>query len=86
MNILKFMPIDKAMHLLGGGAIAGAFMPLGIIITLGIVIGAAIGKEIVIDKFTGGRPDITDVLVTILGGVIVVGLYQLMTVISKALF
>lgn len=74
MNILKFMPNDKAMHLLGGGCVAGAFMPLGAAIASAIAIAAAIGKEIVIDKLTGGKPDIPDMLVTILGAEIVIGL------------
>ena len=67
------MPLlDKIAHTLAGAAIAAALLPFGIIPALLAVVVAAVGKE-VWDAQGHGTPDHIDALVTVIGGVLMLG-------------
>ena len=72
------IPIDKITHTLAGAAIAAALMPWGIIPAVMAVVVAGAGKE-VWDAQGHGTPDSVDALVTVAGGVLMLGwlLYSL---------
>ena len=67
------MPLDKIAHALAGAVIALLAAPFGIQVAGGLVVAAAVGKEVV-DKFRHGKPDHVDSLATIVGGVAAFGL------------
>lgn len=66
------MQIDKIAHTLAGAAIAAALLPWGVIPALLAVVVAAVGKEIW-DAQGHGTPDHIDALVTVIGGVLMLG-------------
>lgn len=63
---------DKITHTLAGAAIAAALLPWGVIPALLAVIVAAAGKELW-DAQGRGTPDRIDSLVTVIGGVLMLG-------------
>ena len=69
-------PIDKITHTLAGAAIAAALLPWGAIPALLAVLLAAIGKELW-DAQGHGTPDRIDALVTVAGGVLMIGWLEL---------
>lgn len=69
---MKIPPIDKITHTLAGAFIAAALLPFGIIPALLAVVAAAVGKEIW-DAQGHGTPDRIDALVTVAGGVAMLG-------------
>lgn len=68
----KTIPIDKITHALAGAAIAAALLPFGVIPALLAVIAAAVGKELW-DAQGHGTPDHIDAVVTVAGGVLMLG-------------
>lgn len=64
--------LDKITHTLAGAAIAAALLPFGVIPALLAVIVAAVGKELW-DAQDHGTPDRIDALVTVIGGVLMLG-------------
>lgn len=64
--------LDKITHTIAGAAIAAALMPWGVIPAMLAVIVAAVGKE-VWDAQGHGTPDRIDALVTVIGGVLMLG-------------
>lgn len=69
---MRPIPIDKIAHTLAGAAIAAALLPWGVIPALLAVLVAAVGKE-VWDAQGHGTPDRIDALVTVAGGVLMLG-------------
>ncbi len=72
------MQIDKITHTLAGAAIAAAMLPWGVIPALLAVVVAAVGKELW-DAQGNGTPDMVDALVTVAGGVAMIGWLTLIT-------
>jgi len=66
------MPLDKITHTLAGAAIAAALLPFGVIPAVLAVVVAGVGKE-VWDAQGHGTPDRIDALVTVAGGVLMLG-------------
>ena len=66
------MQIDKITHALAGASIAAALLPFGVILAALAVIVAAVGKELW-DAQGHGTPDHIDALVTVAGGVLMLG-------------
>ena len=66
------LQIDKITHTLAGAAIAAALLPWGVIPALLAVVVAAVGKELW-DAHGHGTPDRIDSLVTVIGGVLMLG-------------
>lgn len=66
------MQLDKIAHTLSGAAIAAALLPWGVIPALMAVVIAAVGKELW-DAQGHGTPDHIDALVTVIGGVLMLG-------------
>ena len=66
------MQLDKIAHTLAGAAIAAAMLPWGVIPALLAVVVAAAGKELW-DAQGHGTPDHIDALVTVAGGVAMLG-------------
>ena len=66
------LQLDKITHTLAGAAIAAALLPFGVIPALLAVIVAAVGKELW-DAQGHGTPDRIDALVTVAGGVLMLG-------------
>ncbi|HRH28258.1 MAG TPA: hypothetical protein PKV17_05695 [Aquabacterium sp.] len=66
------MQLDKITHIFAGAAIAAALLPWGVIPALLAVVVAAVGKE-VWDAQGHGTPDRIDALVTVIGGVLMLG-------------
>ena len=66
------MQLDKIAHTMAGAALAAALLPWGAITALLAVIVAAVGKE-VWDAQGHGTPDRIDTLVTVIGGVLMLG-------------
>ena len=64
--------LDKITHALAGAAIAAALLPLGVIPALLAVVVAAVGKELW-DAQGHGTPERIDALVTVIGGVLMLG-------------
>lgn len=64
--------LDKITHTLAGATIAAALLPFGVIPALLAVLVAAVGKE-VWDAQGHGTPDHIDALVTVIGGVLMLG-------------
>ena len=64
--------LDKITHTLAGAAIAAAMLPFGVIPALLAVVVAAVGKELW-DAQGHGTPDRIDALVTVIGGVLMLG-------------
>lgn len=62
----------KTIHTLAGAAVAAALLPWGVIPALLAVLVAAVGKE-VWDAQGHGTPDVYDALVTVIGGVLMLG-------------
>ena len=75
------MPLDKITHTLAGAAIAAALLPWGVIPALLAVVVAAVGKE-VWDAQGHGTPDRIDALVTVIGGVLMLGWLHLAPLIT----
>ena len=75
------IPIDKITHILAGAAIAAALLPWGVIPALLAVVVAAVGKE-VWDAQGHGTPDHIDALVTVIGGVLMLGWLHLAPLIT----
>lgn len=75
------MQLDKITHILAGAAIAAALLPFGVIPALLAVVVAAVGKEIW-DAQGHGTPDNTDALVTVIGGVLMLGWLHLAPLIT----
>ena len=75
------MPLDKITHTLAGAAIAAAMLPWGVIPALLAVVVAAVGKE-VWDAQGHGTPDRIDALVTVIGGVLMLGWLHLAPLIT----
>lgn len=73
--------IDKQAHTLAGAAIAAALLPWGVIPALLAVVMAAVGKE-VWDAQGHGTPDRIDALVTVIGGVLMLGWLHLAPLIT----
>ena len=69
---MRPIPIDKIAHTLAGAAIAAALLPFGLIPALMAVVIAAVGKELW-DAQGHGTPDHIDALVTVIGGVLMLG-------------
>lgn len=76
------MQIDKTAHTLAGAAIAAALLPWGVIPALLAVVVAAVGKEIW-DAQGHGTPDHIDALVTVIGGVLMLGWLHLAPLITE---
>lgn len=74
-------PIDKITHTLAGAAIAAALLPWGVAPALLSVVVAAVGKE-VWDAQGHGTPDNIDALVTVIGGVLMLGWLHLAPLIT----
>lgn len=74
-------PIDKQAHILAGAAIAAALLPWGVIPALLAVVVAAVGKELW-DAQGHGTPDHIDALVTVIGGVLMLGWLHLAPLIT----
>ena len=74
-------PIDKVAHTLAGAAIAAALLPWGVIPALLAVVVAAVGKELW-DAQGHGTPDRIDALVTVIGGVLMLGWLHLAPLIT----
>lgn len=68
------MPTDKLLHLLVGIAIAAILYPLGIYVTLGAVVVAAVGKELW-DARDHGTPQVLDAVATCVGGFLLLAWY-----------
>lgn len=66
------MQLDKIAYTLAGAAIAAALLPLGVIPALLAIVAAAVGKELW-DAQGHGTPDHIDALVTVIGGVLMLG-------------
>lgn len=66
------LPIDKITHTLAGAAIAAALLPWGAIPAVLAVVVAGVGKELW-DAQGHGTPDRIDALVTVAGGVLMLG-------------
>ena len=77
MNIAR----DKITHALAGAAIAAALLPWGVIPAMLAVIVAAVGKELW-DAQGHGTPDRIDALVTVIGGVLMLGWLHLAPLIT----
>ena len=75
------MQLDKITHTLAGSAIAAALLPWGVIPALLAVVVAAVGKE-VWDVQGHGTPDRIDALVTVIGGVLMLGWLHLAPLIT----
>lgn len=75
------MPLDKITHTLAGAAIAAALLPFGVIPALLAVVVAAVGKELW-DAQGHGTPDRIDALVTVIGGVLMLGWLHLAPLIT----
>ena len=75
------MQLDKVTHTLAGAAIAAALLPFGVIPALLAVVVAAVGKEIW-DAQGHGTPDNIDALVTVIGGVLMLGWLHLAPLIA----
>lgn len=75
------MPLDKITHTLAGAAIAAALIPWGVIPALLAVVVAAVGKE-VWDAQGHGTTDHIDALVTVIGGVLMLGWLHLAPLIT----
>lgn len=75
------MQLDKVTHTLAGAAIAAVLIPWGVIPALLAVVVAAVGKEIW-DAQGHGTPDNTDALVTVIGGVLMLGWLHLAPLIT----
>ena len=75
------MPLDKITHTLAGAAIAAALLPFGVIPALLAVVVAAVGKELW-DAQGNGTPDHIDALVTVIGGVLMLGWLHLAPLIA----
>lgn len=73
--------IDKQAHTLAGAAIAAALLPWGVIPALLAVVVAAVGKELW-DAQGHGTPDHIDALVTVIGGVLMLGWLHLAPLIT----
>ena len=73
--------IDKITHTIAGAAIAAALLPFGFIPSLLAVVVAAVGKEIW-DAKGHGTPDNIDALVTVIGGVLMLGWLHLAPLIA----
>lgn len=69
---MRPIPIDKIAHTLAGAAIAAALLPFGLIPALLAIVAAAVGKELW-DAQGHGTPDHIDALVTVIGGVLMLG-------------
>lgn len=69
---------DKITHTLAGAVIAAALLPWGVIPALAAVLVAAVGKELW-DAQGHGTPDHIDALVTVAGGVLMLGWLTLIT-------
>lgn len=78
---MQKMPLDKITHTLAGAAIAAALLPFGVIPALLAVVVAAVGKELW-DAQGHGTPDNTDALVTVIGGVLMLGWLHLAPLIA----
>lgn len=78
---MRMPPIDKITHTLAGAAIAAALLPWGVIPALLAVLVAAIGKELW-DAQGHGTPDNIDALVTVIGGVLMLGWLHLAPLIT----
>ena len=76
------MPPDKLLHILAGAAIAAALLPWGVIPALLAVVVAAVGKELW-DAQGHGTPDHIDALVTVAGGVLMLGWLHLAPLITE---
>ena len=76
------MEIDKITHTLAGAAIAAAMLPFGVIPALLAVVMAAVGKELW-DAQGHGTPDRIDALVTVIGGVLMLGWLHLAPLITE---
>lgn len=75
-------PLDKLLHTLAGAAIAAAMMPWGVIPAVLAVVVAGAGKE-VWDAQGHGTPDHIDALVTVIGGVLMLGWLHLAPLITE---
>lgn len=75
------MQLDKVTHTLSGAAIAAALLPFGFIPALLAVGVAAVGKELW-DAQGHGTPDNIDALVTVIGGVLMLGWLHLAPLIT----
>lgn len=76
------MQLDKVAHTLAGAVIAAALIPWGVIPALLAVIAAAVGKELW-DEQGHGTPDRIDALVTVIGGVLMLGWLHLAPLITE---
>lgn len=74
--------LDKVTHALSGAAIAAALLPWGATHALLAVIVAAVGKELW-DAQGNGTPDHIDTLVTVIGGVLMLGWLHLAPLITE---
>lgn len=79
---MKIPPIDKIAHTLAGAAIAAALLPWGVTPALLAVIVVAVGKELW-DAQGHGTPDRIDALVTVAGGVLMLGWLHLAPLITE---
>ena len=74
--------IDKITHTIAGAAIAAALLPFGLIPALLAVLVAAVGKELW-DAQGHGTPDRIDALVTVIGGLLMLGWLHLAPLITE---
>lgn len=74
--------LDKVTHTMAGAALAAALLPWGVIPALLAVVVAAVGKE-VWDAQGHGTPDHIDALVTVIGGVLMLGWLHLAPLITE---
>ena len=79
MNILSKLPHDKALHAIGGVLIfsVAIALSLSVMISLVIVAGIAILKELIHDKWMGkGNPEVLDAVATVaLAGIVALAYY-----------
>lgn len=71
MSIFRFTPTNQIFYLIVGGCLAGAVLPLDLVITFGAIAVSGLGREI-IEKLAGRW---CDGLVTIWSVVILIGWY-----------
>ena len=57
MSILNFTPANKTFYLLVSGCIAGAVLPLDLVVTFGAIAAFGLGEEIINNKLVGGKRD-----------------------------
>lgn len=82
MELLHKIPEDKRTHLTVG-LLLGAVLGQHVVLASCVIVGAAVGKEVfdyMSNKFAGGSHDVStmDAVVTLVGGMVGVGLVQLL--------